>query len=221
MDLGRPLVDYGAVSIDQLRERMLQLPPEFWGADAASRKAVAKDRPGNAVFFYNDAPAGVTRQTFNEAKTGFVSVLRKQHQPLFAEIQDLIETSVQPRFPDCDVIRVQLAELPPGRTIEPHRDIGILAMIHRMHVPLVTHKRVTFIIDGKQFFLAPGNLYDLNNAVIHSVENRSNVMRVHLMIDMMPHTVARARYYDDEKEMLAACAAFVAKENLAKFLNRT
>lgn len=110
-------------------------------------------------------------------------------------------------------MRVQLAELPPGAVITPHRDIGILSLIHRMHVPLVTHEQVSFIINGQRFFLAEGNLYDLNNAVVHSVENKSDVMRVHLMIDMLPHMVARARYFDTREEMIAACAPFAPAAN--------
>jgi hypothetical protein len=213
MDLGVPLVEYGFVGADAVRERMLALPKEFWEIDSKSRTKLAGNRPGNAVFFYNDAPFGIRRNMAAEIATGFLSVRRYQDRPLFAEVSELIATSLQPKFPQCDVMRVQLAELPPGDVIKPHRDVGILSVIHRLHVPIVTDEGVHFMIAGKDFFLAEGELYDLNNAVIHSVENRSNVMRVHLLVDMLPHRVARARYFDNEEEMVAATAPFPPKAN--------
>ena len=158
---------------------------------------MAANRPGNAVFFFNDIPTCVNRNILREASSGFVNVLRYAHRPLFHDVAALIERDILPSFPDCDMMRVQVAELPPGEVIEPHRDIGILTQVHRLHVPLVTHRDVNF-------FIQEGRLYDLNNAVMHSVANESDVMRVHLLVDLMPHSLARARYHDTEEEIIAA-----------------
>ncbi len=204
MDIGVPLIDYGAVDIGTLRETMLHLPADFWLADREARTTVAGDRPGDAVYFYNPRPPKVKRMALREARSGFVSVLRHRTRPLFDDIQALIDRHIRAHFPECDVMRVQLAELPPGQVIEPHQDINILALIHRLHVPIVTHPDVEFIIDGNTFFLKVDTLYDLNNVMRHSVTNRSDVMRVHLLVDMMPHSLARAKYFDDEDEMVRA-----------------
>lgn len=204
MDLGKPLVAYGDVDVSGLLPKLQALPPDFWGEDRANRVKLAGARPGNAVFYFNDAPSFVTRRTLPEAQSGSVNVLRYVRRPLFAEIDALIKQSIAPHFPSCDVMRVQLAELPPGEVIAPHRDLGILAAIHRLHVPLVTHPEVTFIIENKRFHLDVGKLYDLNNAVLHAVENKSNVMRIHLMVDMIPHSLARAVYHDSEAAMMKA-----------------
>jgi len=123
----------------------------------------------------------------------------------------LIESEILPVIPDCDVMRVQLAELPPGQIIAPHKDVGILALIHRMHIPIITHHDVKFIIDNQLFVLEEGVLYDLNNAVMHSVVNKSLVNRFHLLVDLLPHSVAKARYFDDEEKMEKACLAFQNK----------
>ena len=207
MKLEKPLVEYGAVDIDAFCEKMLRQPKEFWEADRASRKVMAGNRPGNAVFFYTDVPAFANRNPMLEVRNGYVNVLRYPDRILFAELQKMIEDSIVPAFPRCDVLRVQLTELPPGQVITPHYDGNIMALTHRLHVPLVTHAGVKFIIDGQSFFLEPGRLYELNNVVVHSVENNSDVMRVHLLIDMLPHSVARARYYDSERAMISALAA--------------
>ena len=212
MDIGKPLVEYGPVDITELREKMLGQPKEFWEIDRASRVKLAGDRPGNAVYFYNDKPSFISRPTVLEAQSGFVSVLRYANRPLFDEIQKLIDKQIKPKFSNCDVMRVQLAELPPGSEIEPHVDKHILARIHRLHIPIATHEGVKFIIAGQTFFLQEGRLYDLNNVVKHSVENKSNLMRVHLMIDMLPHLVAQARYYDTDASMKSAFEAWLGSQ---------
>jgi hypothetical protein len=209
MELPEPLVKYGPVPVGAVLESMKQQTSDFWTSDRASRVALAGDRPGNAVFLYNDLPGPFMRALIGEAKQGFINVRRYSERPMFAEIQSLIESKIQPLFPTCDVMRVQLAELPPGEVIKPHRDTNILSLVHRLHVPLVTHEKVKFTISGKSFFLSVGELYDLNNVAVHSVENLSDVMRVHLMIDMLPHKLARARYYDSDAAMAAACAPFM------------
>lgn len=205
MDIGKPLADHGGVEASALRAKMLALPPSFWTMDLVSRTQVAGDRPGNAVFFYHPMPPKVRRFILVEAKSaGTVSVLRYSDRPLFQDVDALIKNHIQPLFPDCDPIWAQLAELPPGGIITPHSDSRILAMVHRLHVPLVTHEDVEFVIGGERFYLQPDTLYDLNNVMTHSVFNRSHVMRVHLLVDMMPHALARARYFDNEAEMIAA-----------------
>ncbi|MGE0735264.1 MAG: aspartyl/asparaginyl beta-hydroxylase domain-containing protein [Alphaproteobacteria bacterium] len=208
MDLGgKPLIDLGPIEIDALRAKLLLQPASFWAMDRENRVQAAGDRPGNAVFYFNDVPACANRNPIYEAQIGKLSVLRYPDRALFAEINELIETAIKPILPDCGVMRVHLAELPPGQVIKPHFDGNILAYTHRLHVPLVTHAGVKFIIDGKSFFLEVGRLYDLNNVLVHSVVNDSDVMRIHLLIDMLPRSVAKINYYDTEAAMKSALAA--------------
>ncbi len=208
MDIGKPLIDYGKIDAGELRSQMLSLPESFWHIDLDSRTTVAGDRPGNAVFFYTPLPPSVRRFVLAEARSGLVSVLRYPERPLFEAVRTLIDTHVQPLFPNCDVLWVQLAELPPGGVITPHCDRNILAQVHRLHIPLVTHDKVEFTIGGDVFHLKPDTLYDLNNAVMHSVTNTSDVMRIHLLVDMLPHRLARVRYFDDEAEMAAVASVY-------------
>lgn len=204
MDLGKPLVDYGPIDARDLIAQTKAQPPEFWTLDRESRVSLAGNRPGNAVFLYNDKPYFVKRNTVAESLTGTISVLKYIQRPLFDVVDDLIAREIRPRFPDCETMRVQLAELPPGEVIKPHYDRNILAIIHRLHVPLITHPLVNFMIQDQNFHLAAGRLYDLNNAVIHAVANNSDVMRIHLLVDMLPRFVARTHYCLTEQEMVEA-----------------
>jgi hypothetical protein len=204
MDIGRPLVDFGPVDFAPLRDALETVPQGFWDRDAASRSRLAGDRPGRAVFFYNDAPAGVARSSFAEARSGTVSVLTYPDRPLFEPVRRLIDTAVRPRFPGCDPVRVQLAELPPGCAIAPHADRNLLTMMHRLHVPLVTDANVRFTIDRQVFRLDSGRLYELNNVVVHSVANGGTTNRIHLLIDMLPRSIAQVRYFGALEDMVDA-----------------
>lgn len=203
MDIGQPLIEYRALDISALRDSMPAPADGFWVRDRDTRTALATDRPGNAVYFYNDNPSFAPRSPLDEvAATGTVSVLRNTSYPLFDIVDALIARHVAPLYPHCDVVQAQLAELPAGAKIRRHRDTDILASLHRLHVPITTNDDVLFTIDGQRFSLAPGVLYELNNVVEHSVHNGGRTMRVHLLVDMMPHALGRALYFDSGKEML-------------------
>lgn len=203
MDIGKPLIEYHAIDIAALRRGMLTQSAQFWERDQVSRTVFAGDRPGGAVYFYNDNPAFSRRAPLAEvAAAGTVSVLRNTAYPLFDMVDALISEHIVPLYPTCDVVRVQLAELPPGGTISRHHDADILAAMHRLHVPVTTNPKVAFIIDGQRFSLAEGVLYELNNVVEHAVHNGGDTIRVHLLVDMMPRALGKALYFDQAREML-------------------
>lgn len=204
MDIGVPLIDYGPVPVDDLIEKMVALPPAFWASDRASRARLAGGRKGDAVFFFNDAPGFVRRGTLEQAGTGTVNVFRSAERALFADIIALIGRHIAPHFPSCAPMRVQLAELPAGEVIKPHVDSAILTRVHRLHVPLTTNPKVTFFVQGNPFRLEPGRLYELNNTVGHWVSNEGDATRVHLLVDLLPATVARVVYHDTRAGMVAA-----------------
>jgi hypothetical protein len=205
MDIGQPIIEHGRVDVRDLRNALELVGPDFWRLDQASRVGLAGDRPGGAVYYYNDQPIFLARSALDEARqTGLVSVLRNASRPLFDKVDAIVRDHVAPRYPDCDVLRVQLAALPAGQTISPHRDIDMLALIHRTHIPIATNDAVAFTIAGKDFFLGEGVLYELNNCVRHAVRNHGDTERVHLLVDMLPHSIGRAVYFDSAKELAVA-----------------
>jgi aspartyl/asparaginyl beta-hydroxylase (cupin superfamily) len=77
-------------------------------------------------------------------------------------------------------------KLKPHTNIIPHTDGGWFVDTHRIHVPIITDRKILFSLDGKKFHLERGSIYELNNLVEHGVENPTDVGRVHLMIDILP-----------------------------------
>lgn len=84
---------------------------------------------------------------------------------------------------------IVLVKLKPRTNIIPHTDGGWFVDTHRVHIPIVTHPDILFSLAGKKIHLKKGWIYELNNIVMHGVENPTDVARVHLMIDMLPKRV--------------------------------
>lgn len=85
----------------------------------------------------------------------------------------------------CPKNSVRLLKLAAGSSIRRHRDyyLGPEDGEVRLHVPVCTNADVDFVLDGQRVPMAPGELWFLNFNKYHSVDNRSSVDRIHLVID--------------------------------------
>jgi aspartyl/asparaginyl beta-hydroxylase (cupin superfamily) len=83
-----------------------------------------------------------------------------------------------------------LAKLLPHKSVERHTDMGeLLPRIHRCHLPIKTNINVSFVIDETPFYFECGTWYELDNTRQHSVVNKSDEARIHLIVDILPHGV--------------------------------
>ncbi|GGE38637.1 aspartyl/asparaginyl beta-hydroxylase [Pedobacter psychrotolerans] len=80
---------------------------------------------------------------------------------------------------------VRILALYPGGEIKPHRDRGCdyKSKHFRLHIPLQTNSNVHFTVGGERLFLEEGSLWYIDFDQIHSIENKGNEMRAHLVID--------------------------------------
>jgi hypothetical protein len=79
----------------------------------------------------------------------------------------------------------RLMKLTPGSVIKEHRDHD-LAFEHgavRIHVPVTTNALVDFVLNGTRVVLDEGTSWYLRLSDPHSVANRGETDRVHLVID--------------------------------------
>ena len=97
--------------------------------------------------------------------------------PYFKQILDELE---------CPKEVVRILFLPPGGHIKDHFDFhtsfqfGLL----RLHIPIVTHPDVAFIIDGQRMNWKAGELWYGDFSRVHSVKNDSQIVRIHMVIDV-------------------------------------
>lgn len=85
----------------------------------------------------------------------------------------------------CPLLSVRLLKLKVGAYIKPHKDnaLGYEDNCFRLHIPIVTNPDVEFILDGERLNMQEGECWYTNVNFTHSVANRGNIDRVHLIID--------------------------------------
>ena len=82
------------------------------------------------------------------------------------------------------ISRALLVRLRAGGRIHPHVHSGYPLMeSRRIHIPLLTNSEVYFTVGGESRAMAEGELWEIDNARTHGVENTSDQSRVHLIID--------------------------------------
>jgi len=87
---------------------------------------------------------------------------------------------------ECPKEVVRILFLPPEGHIKDHFDFhtsfqfGLL----RLHLPIITHPDVAFFIDGQRMNWQPGELWYGDFSKVHSVKNDSQIVRVHMVIDV-------------------------------------
>jgi Aspartyl/Asparaginyl beta-hydroxylase len=89
---------------------------------------------------------------------------------------------------DGKVVRSELVVLKANKKVSPHVDGGqMLNISRRCHIPIVTNDNVFFTVFKNRVNMKPGICYEINNGMPHSVENNSDLDRVHLILDILPN----------------------------------
>lgn len=90
----------------------------------------------------------------------------------------------------CPMHAVRLMKLTPGSRINEHTDfdLSLEQGFARLHIPMVTNMQVDFRLNGTRVVLQEGECWYLRLSDQHSVENRGQADRVHLVIDAQVNT---------------------------------
>ena len=85
----------------------------------------------------------------------------------------------------CPLQAVRLLKLNAGSIIKEHRDaeLNFENGEIRLHIPVLTHAAVEFFLDKEQMDLRAGECWYMNFNLPHAINNKSNINRVHLVID--------------------------------------
>ena len=107
--------------------------------------------------------------------------------PILAEAVRACGERIAAQFPGGTIVKLMLAELPPGGAIKRHRDSGaMLEGVHRCHVAVETNPDVEFLIDDVARTFPVGEAIEVDNTRPHAVTNRGATRRVHLICDVFP-----------------------------------
>lgn len=85
----------------------------------------------------------------------------------------------------CRLASARLLRLAPGARIHEHRDydLGPDCGRLRIHIPIQTGDDVRFVVGGRRVRMTAGETWYMDFALLHRVENRGDVDRIHLVID--------------------------------------
>lgn len=104
----------------------------------------------------------------------------------FDSIKNTLLSIYKKHYGDGHILRVLLARLKPNSIILEHEDAGkSLLICNRTHIPLQTNDDIIFSVGHEEKILKPGEIWEINNAKLHSVKNNSNEYRIHLIVDYL------------------------------------
>lgn len=84
-------------------------------------------------------------------------------------------------------IRLEIVSMDPFSRIRTHKDRSDISYLaRRIHIPLITNQNIFFTVNGNTVNMEEGLAYEINNIKWHSVLNRSNEKRIHIIIDILP-----------------------------------
>lgn len=101
-----------------------------------------------------------------------------------------------------DKTAVRLLQLAVGSEIKPHSDhsLGYEDGCFRLHIPIITNSEVKFILDGKRLIMNEGECWYIDANFTHSVANRGQHDRIHLVIDGLKNDWTDALFYSEAGE---------------------
>jgi hypothetical protein len=80
--------------------------------------------------------------------------------------------------------KLMLSNIIPSGGMQPHWDEEPTQLLSkRIHIVLTTNSKSEFVINEKNFYFVPGSIFELNNLMVHSVNNHGDTDRVHLIMD--------------------------------------
>ncbi len=167
--------------IDAIKNKIAQIPEEKWLESERERRFdVHRDTQALLLIHFED-----------------YKYKKPEYRELFYELEDelkpLIDHIAAYYQDNGFVVRLIFAKLRAGGVIPKHADGGFsLLNCHRVHIPIITNEENIFSVSGEEKIMRVGELWEIDNALVHTVENRSEEDRIHLIIDWMPNENGRS-----------------------------
>lgn len=91
---------------------------------------------------------------------------------------------------------VRFLKLASGSEIKAHKDYDLVFWdgFVRLHIPIITNKKVRFMLDGEMLNMKPGECWFGDFSKTHSVVNEGESDRIHLVIDCQVNDWLKAQF---------------------------
>lgn len=172
------MLQHGYYDIAELREHILKYSDE-WKIDT-SRQELHKIHKDTETYLLQDFDLNW------EISDGYHPVVLAD-DPVFWKHVGPIVKEMELKH-DGKAGRVLIVRLVNEGDIPVHRDYGTyLELSRRHHLPIVTSENVTFSVQDHSVNMKEGELWEINNAKDHSVNNSGPSQRIHLIFDIIPN----------------------------------
>ena len=113
------------------------------------------------------------------------SVTARLHYQKFRFLLEVVSDFCRDLYGNGYLLRAILTSLKSKHSIAKHKDESDnLEKCKRLHMAILTDPECIFIVGDEKKYMRPGEIWEINNAgKEHSVHNKSNIDRVHLITD--------------------------------------
>ncbi len=177
----------GSVDTAELKRLVLDLSEEQWDSFAVRQQRYEVHRHTQTIGLVYDPDFRHTHPTRLPTLQVFESAIR----PALAMTAEHFEETPQgqrliKQYGLGYFIRATLVKLKAGCGITAHQDLNFsLTHSHRVHLPIITNDDVWFTVGNEALNIKEGQLIEINNRRMHSVENKGSADRVHLILDFV------------------------------------
>ena len=192
------------VNLDFIKRKLAKIPERTWH-ESGREQTYEVHKQTQSLLLIHDADIRHYNPSYHDLYKDF----RKELQPVFDFITGHFGS-------DGFIVRALFARLGANGKIDAHTD-GLYSLLkcHRIHIPIITNDQVVFFIGGEERVLAEGEMWEINNATLHAVQNNSDQDRIHLIIDWVPNATVRA----EDKRPIAAAKQASEKASAAPSYN--
>lgn len=189
------------VDVSAVQDKLKQLGDVVWEIEGQQTNAFLGAREQNQMYFKPGVKGFHLIFSDRKGEEVFEYPWWKEWKPILWPI--LLEVFA-PYFDiekENHFVRLQFANMKVGSAIKKHVDTGPwVQALHRVHIPIFVNDNVFFRMLDKTGTLAPlqyqaGEVFEINNAIAHNVDNLGKDDRVHLLIDFSEAPIKPKHYH--------------------------
>jgi len=168
------------VDLEFIKRKLAKIPERAWHGSGREKTYEVHKQTQSLLLIHDD-----DFRHYNPTYHDLYNDFRRELQPVFEFIADYFKH-------DGYVVRALFARLKGKGRIDTHTD-GLYSLLkcHRIHIPIITNDQVVFTIGGEEKVLGEGEMWEINNATLHAVDNKSDEDRIHLIVDWVPNSTVR------------------------------
>ena len=168
------------IDVRPIIKKLAQIPEDAWGQSDREHQFEIHQQTQALLLIYDD--------DFRHYDPTYLDIYSQFED----ELKPLLDFIAENYQHDGYVVRLIFAKLQARGKIPRHADREYsLLKCHRIHVPIISNDDVFFTVGGEKRVMHPGEMWEINNATFHAVDNQNDEDRIHMIIDWVPNATVR------------------------------